>query len=157
MKHTTILLLLIFAYINFNVSVAQNSLNSAGGDATGASGSVSFSIGQIAYTTISNPLISVSQGVQQAYEVSQVSIDESFVHQILIYPNPTNDLIQISVENPVDLCYELSDEFGKVLSVGRFHLQANSLSINEYPPATYFLRIQEDSTGKSTIFKIIKF
>lgn len=157
MKHTTHLLLLFVAYINFNVSIAQNSVNAAGGDAVGAGGSLAYSVGQVTYTTISNPLISVSQGVQQAYEVSQVSLDESFVQQILVYPNPANDLIQISVENSVDLCYELSDEFGKVLCVGRFYLQANSLSIKEYPPATYFLRIQDDSIGKSTIFKIIKF
>lgn len=50
----------------YGYGIAQQSVNAAGGDATGVGGTASFSIGQIVYTTIGNNGTTVAQGVQQA-------------------------------------------------------------------------------------------
>jgi hypothetical protein len=155
MKHTKCVLLLFLCLLNTNVLISQNSVNAGGGDATGSGGSVAFSAGQVVYTSVSNSLIYVDQGVQQAYEVSQVSVDESFIHQIEIYPNPADDVIQILTGEADDLKFELVDAFGKVISSGPLGQQMNSLNLKEFAPASYVLRIQ-DGMGKNTVFKIIK-
>ena len=47
--------------------VAQTSLNGAGGDATGIGGEMSFSIGEVVYTTVSNTSYVITQGEQHPY------------------------------------------------------------------------------------------
>ena len=47
---------------------AQTSLNTAGGEAIGAGGSLSFSVGQIVYTYNADATRTVAQGVQQPFE-----------------------------------------------------------------------------------------
>jgi len=63
-------LLLIGLVANCLIStkaMAQKNTVAAGGDATGVGGTVSYSIGQINYTTVTSAGGSVSQGLQQVY------------------------------------------------------------------------------------------
>jgi len=46
---------------------AQTSVNGAGGEATGSNGQMSFSVGEIVYTTMNNSSYSIAQGIQQPY------------------------------------------------------------------------------------------
>ena len=55
---------------------AQTSVNATGGDASGSGGSVSYSVGQVVYTTNTGTSGSVAQGVQQPYEISVVTAIE---------------------------------------------------------------------------------
>ena len=48
-----------------NFAQAQESINAAGGEATGSGGQMSFSIGEIIYTTINDSKNVITQGVQQ--------------------------------------------------------------------------------------------
>jgi uncharacterized protein (TIGR02145 family) len=64
MKKTIILLSICLMQFTL---VAQTSLNGAGGDATGIGGEMSFSIGEVVYTSISNSNFTFTQGVQQPY------------------------------------------------------------------------------------------
>lgn len=50
-----------------STAIAQQATLSAGGDATGAGGSVSFSVGQVAYQHVSDVGGSVNEGVQQPF------------------------------------------------------------------------------------------
>ena len=65
-----ILLLMLLTYEN---TQAQQAIVPIGGDAIGASGQISYSIGQIAYTTYEGSTGSVSQGVQQPFEISFIT------------------------------------------------------------------------------------
>lgn len=49
---------------------AQESINNAGGEATGSGGTLSYSIGQLVFTSKTNNNYSVTDGVQQAYNSS---------------------------------------------------------------------------------------
>ena len=68
---------------------AQQAVVASGGTATG-SGTVSYSIGQVVYTTNSNSG-SVAQGVQQPYEISVltgVKDAKDITLEFVVYPNP---------------------------------------------------------------------
>jgi gliding motility-associated-like protein len=54
------------------VSLAQQSAHSAGGDGSSSTGSVAFSLGQVVYNEFSSGTGSERQGVQQRYELVQV-------------------------------------------------------------------------------------
>jgi hypothetical protein len=46
---------------------AQTTVNATGGEATGGSVQMSFSIGEVVYTTVSNTSYALTQGEQQPY------------------------------------------------------------------------------------------
>lgn len=80
---------------------AQESVNSTGGNATGDGGSANYSIGQMVYTTITGDNGSVSQGLQQAFVISQLGVDNFMgINSLVIgYPNPKADYLTLKVKN----------------------------------------------------------
>ena len=100
---------------------AQESANASGGDATGSGGTAAYSVGQVVYTTNTGASGTVSQGVQQAYEIFTVGIKETELNiSLSVFPNPTADnlTLQISDYNNEKLSYQLFDMQGKQLSNG---------------------------------------
>jgi hypothetical protein len=70
--------LLLFLLFGFLIPKAhsQSAIVVAGGDATGTGGKVSYSVGQIAFTYASGTNGSVTQGVQQPFEISNLGNDD---------------------------------------------------------------------------------
>jgi hypothetical protein len=138
---------------------AQESLNASGGDATGSGGTVAYSIGQVVYTTNTGSSGSVAQGVQHAYEIFTVSIEETTLNISLIaFPNPTSDnlTLQISDYNNEKLAYQLLDMQGKLLSNGQVTAQQTQINTASLPSATYFINVVNQENKKVQSFKIIK-
>jgi len=61
---------------------AQESVTASGGNASGAGGTVSYSVGQVVYKTNTGSNGSEAQGVQQPYEISVIiGIEEAkYIH-----------------------------------------------------------------------------
>jgi opacity protein-like surface antigen len=145
---------------SFSQISAQDAITSSGGDASGSGGSVSYSVGQITYTTNVSTSGSLTQGVQQVYEISVISGVEA-VKGInlgcLAYPNPTNDYLKLKVENynTEDLVYQLYDMNGKLLE--KTKIESNEITINmeNYTSASYLLKVTNNNKEVKT-FKIIK-
>ena len=138
---------------------AQQSSNSAGGDATGNGGSVAYSVGQIVYTTHTGSTGSVAQGVQQAYVISSVGINETELNSSLsLFPNPIVDnlTLQISDFNKEKLSYILFDTEGKLLTNGQVIAEQTQINTASLPPATYFIKVLNQENKQVESFKIIK-
>ena len=70
--------ILVFSIVNTGL-LAQEVIPTSGGTASGSGGSASYTIGQMIYTTNNGVNGSVSQGIQQPYEISVVSGIEEHV------------------------------------------------------------------------------
>jgi len=145
--------------IGMLITNAQENTVSSGANATGTGGSASYSVGQAFYITSSDASGSVAQGVQQPIEIQVVlGIEE---HEIKlhakVYPNPTTDLINLSVGNTdtASLSYQLLDYTGRVLSNGKIKNKNTTISMSRYPSAYYLLSVTQDNKTIKT-FKIIK-
>jgi hypothetical protein len=137
-------------------SYAQENSVTAGGDASGKGGSVSFSVGQVFYTTVTAVAGSVSQGVQQAYELNLPP--DTIDININIYPNPTVDNVTLKIDSYLgrNLTYQLVDMVGKLCQIGRVYGPETLVAMEYLPASTYFLKVIEN--GKVIrIFKIIKY
>ncbi len=140
------------------LSFGQTSVVTAGGSVSNNSGSVSYSIGQVAYQSVSNASGSVSQGVQQVYVISTLSLEENkFNFSLSTYPNPTTDNLNLRVANfnQEKLAYRLIDAEGKLLSQGDIQTQETNLEMRQLQVATYFVEVLHDAK-KVQSFKIIK-
>ena len=94
MKHIKIKLSVLLLGIGMTVQ-AQQATTASGGDASGSGGTAAFSVGQVVYTANTNASGTVSQGVQQAFEIFTLSIKETELNiSLKAFPNPTlNNLI----------------------------------------------------------------
>ena len=143
--------------------MAQSAIVPVGGDAQSSSGSVSYTVGQIAVQTTanSNGSISVAEGVQQPYEIQTVGVDEypQIVLDAIVYPNPTENLAQLKLngfEIPDDgLRANLFNGNGKMLQSFPVTDDLTSFQIGQYATGTYYLEVKE---GKRTLktFKVVR-
>lgn len=155
-----ILVVLLLASFRPFYLQAQVAIPVAGGDATGSGGSVSYSIGQVVYTTNSSASGSVTEGVQQPYEVFVITGNELLPFVGLsykAYPNPATDFLILSVgelENE-NLTYRLSDMNGKITGSGKVIEKETKIQMGTLKDGNYFLSVIGNNAEIKT-FKIIK-
>ncbi|MFC6096440.1 T9SS type A sorting domain-containing protein [Flavobacterium qiangtangense] len=139
---------------------AQQSANATGGKASGSGGTVSYSVGQVAYTSLAGSNGSVSQGVQQPFEISEVLSIEGAEHISLnptAYPNPAKDKLTLNLQNydGSSLALQLFDLNGKLLYNEKIMSAETVINMQDYPFGLYFLKVTSAARDIKT-FKIIK-
>ena len=139
---------------------AQESVNATGGNASGEGGSANYSVGQVVYTTHTGANGSVTQGVQQPYEISVVTaIDEakSINLSVSAYPNPTTDYLTLSIDELEisTMSYHVYDVTGKLIQSEKITGNHTTIGMNNLVPATYFVKVIQGNQEVKT-FKIIK-
>jgi hypothetical protein len=158
-KKSRPLAMLLTGMLWCGLSHAQVSSNSSGGNAIGAGGTVSYTIGQLDYTTNTGSTGNINQGVQHAYEIFTLGIVESTRNFALIaYPNPTieNLTLQISNFNNERFSYQLYDTQGKLLKSGQITSDLTEINTSSLTRATYFINVVNQENKKVQSFKIIK-
>jgi hypothetical protein len=138
---------------------AQESANASGGDATGSGGTAAYSIGQVVYATNTGNSGSVAQGVQQAYEIYVLGVQEIEMGiSLTAFPNPTNDhlTLQISDFKNEKLSYECADAQGKLVGQGQLIAAQTVINMKGLPSAIYFVHVVNEENKQVQSFKIIK-
>ena len=138
------LVFLMFWLFQINLVTAQESISSSGGDASGNGGTLSFTVGQVVYTTNSSNSGNSAQGVQHAYEIFTIGTLESTLDMgFAVYPNPTTEGVTLTVSNwqSQDLKYLVFDLSGKLLFSGEVVESITHISLHNYPSAPYLIHI----------------
>lgn len=161
MRHKKVKLCAVFLLVlGLTELTAQEAIPASGGEASGVGGSVSYSVGQLVYTTNTGTNGSIAQGVQQPYEISVVTaIEEANGINLSVsaYPNPTTDYLTLSVDNfeTSNLSYQLYDMQGKLLERKIIKGNHACIAMSNLLPATYFVKVTESNKEIKT-FKIVK-
>ncbi len=151
--------MLLLALLWVCLAQAQESVNSTGGNATGSGGTVSYSIGQVVYTTNTGSNGSVAQGVQQPYEILTVGINENEPKiSLSVFPNPIGDnlILQVNDFEHSTLNFQLCDIQGKQISKGQIIAKQTQINTASLSSATYFIHVVNQENQKIQNFKIIK-
>lgn len=161
MRHKKLnLSLLIILVLGLTGLHAQETIAIAGGDASGSGGSSSFSIGQVFCTINTGDDGSLTEGVQQPYEIT-VDIESQQGTNINLvcraYPNPAREYLVLDVEYNTDteLAYQLHDMNGNMIESKKILAKQTMIMVCFLQPATYFLRITTDQ-AMVKVFKIVK-
>lgn len=116
-----------FSYTLMSVAIlasfstnAQEATTASGGNATGSGGTVAYSVGQTFIQTPTGSSGSLSEGVQQVYEIGLVTaLDEEEVETFVltVFPNPTADHINLQLaDTPRNkMIFQLYDIKGQLL------------------------------------------
>ena len=135
---------------------AQEIPTASGGEATGPGGTSSYSIGQVFYSTFSNSNGTISQGVEQPFEIyATLGKEENSIVLMSAHPNPTDGYLILTASVFDNLSYELYDLQGRLLYNKEVTSDKTTILFENLPRATYFLNVKKKSQTIKT-FKIIK-
>ena len=128
---------------------------SAGGNILSSSGSISYTVGQINYTSIPGSFVVVYLGVQQVYDPYITSIDANT--DISIWPNPVSTTLYIDVKsiNNLGMLYQIYTIDGKLLVSKQSSDSRTAINMLYYRQGIYVLMVRY-SNKKTLKFKIIK-
>jgi hypothetical protein len=151
------LTLLFFCVLQ--LSYAQETIPSSGGNATGTGGTFSYTVGEVIHTTNTSSTGSVLQGVQQAYEIQTLSNPELLTVQLtaVTYPNPTTDYVVLKITDTalVNLQYTLFDLSGKTIVSKKITTSSTEINMINFFVGMYLLKLTKKNQPIKT-FKIIK-
>ncbi len=157
-KKINILVLLIIGLSL--LTEAQSTIASGGGNASSGGISVSYTIGQIFYSSIDSATFKVTEGVQQTYEIltaTEIKEAENIKLIMNVFPNPTKNDLTLIIENYsiYNLTCSFIDISGKQLFTEQIKNKLTQIKISNYPVSTYFLKVFDKNKEIKT-FKIIK-
>ncbi len=159
-KSIIVLIIAIFCFNNSHL-LAQESIVASGGNISGIGGSVSYTVGQVAFNVFSGINSSVIQGIQQPFEFSVVTAAENVSGINLkcrVYPNPTRNEIKLSIgsANLDNMYYRMYDTNSRLILDMKIENEETEISMQNLAPSIYFLRVIRNKLEIKT-FKIIKY
>jgi hypothetical protein len=127
--------------------LAQERPVASGGEASGTGGTVSYTIGLPDYLTYSANNGTLSQGLQQAYELLSLNVAEwNKDFKVAIYPNPVIDYLVIEIpETDPELSYHIISSEGKVVKNGRLSDIKTTVDLNAFVSEGYFIEIRKNN------------
>ena len=151
-----VLLILLFVSLYNSIS-AQKGLVSSGGDILTSSGSINYSVGQVAYQYLGNTSAVIEEGLQHPYEIYQVGIGSLYDDFISLAPNPTQDYVVLDVQEiPLaNMSYSLYTLDGKMVQAATIVDDKTVIELNTYHSSIFILRVLNNDKSIK-IFKIIK-
>lgn len=155
-KHFILFSVLVFSSTK---TQAQQNTVASGGDASGAGGNISYSLGQIDFSSSSGSGGNLSEGVQQPYVISiTTGIDHPEVQlELLVYPNPTLGNIQLFIDQPdlAEMQVELTDLQGKIIQRTIILTNTTNIEMESLNAGVYFVKVLQNNREIKT-FKVIK-
>ncbi|TRX22991.1 T9SS type A sorting domain-containing protein [Flavobacterium franklandianum] len=163
-----VIMMLLFSFKGISQTTQANAndtmetFNASGDDATGSSGSVTYSIGQVFYTYIGESVYDVAQGIQQEELSQTLDTPENSVEpkaEIVIFPNPTTDFVTVNMEG-IEFksglqSYQLYDLQGRLLKQNTIDQADTRIDLNDLSSSIYILQVYVDNKILKT-FKILK-
>lgn len=154
-------ILILFCVLMTGIGAfAQSAVIASGGEASGNSGNLSYSIGQTFCSTNAGQSVQINEGVQQPYEIYDVTDVQSAISEVIslsAFPNPTTDYLTLRIESD-DIegfncaMYDIS---GKEILQKWITSSETCFDMNPLPSATYFVRVTKQNREVKT-FKIVK-
>ncbi|MFN5736501.1 MAG: T9SS type A sorting domain-containing protein [Flavobacteriales bacterium] len=140
--------------------LAQESINSSGGEASGGGYLFSYSIGQVVSSSFGDNAVSLAQGVQQQYVEEDNGVMENFSDLGLsVFPNPFIETFTITFpgETPEAYEFQLMDANGKLIEHGRLTGKETLIKTEQLPTANYYLSLNSGERKSTVTYKLIKF
>jgi hypothetical protein len=159
MKKLTFVLFSVF--ITFFVS-AQEVLSTQGDSYSNASGSIDFTLGEVVINTETYGTKDLTQGFHQ----TNWNIDvETYApnYEAVIFPNPTENVLNIRTSTFENVMYKLYDALGKLIIQGTLSEEQTSIQVSELASGFYSLMLifEKGNEGlknfpKRKTFKLVK-
>ena len=151
--------IIILLFIVANSTQAQESVNSIGGVDAGTGGTVSFSVGQMVYTTDTKESGSLVQGIQRPYKITTTDIKKlDNTLSFKAYPNPSSDdlFLEMNAFRNEKLNYQLYDMQGKLIMTNPIEVPKTQINMRALAVGAYVIHIHDSKNQAIQTIQIIK-
>ena len=156
--------LLLFGALTLSLnSLGQDVVSTQGDSYTNASGSIDFTIGEVVINTVTDGTNDLTQGFHQTNWNFLGVEDFAPNYEAIIFPNPTEDVLNIRTSTFENVTYTLYDAQGKLVMQNILSAEQTPIQVSELAPGAYSLELifEEGSKGslsspKRKTFKLVK-
>jgi Secretion system C-terminal sorting domain len=136
-------------------SVAQEVISTQGDSYSNGSGSIDFTIGEVVINTGSDGTYDLTQGFHQT-NWNFVGVEDHVPnYEAIIFPNPTEDVLNIRTSAFENITYTLYDAQGKLVLQDVLSAEQTPIQVSQLAPGGYSLTLNNESQILKT-FKLIK-
>jgi hypothetical protein len=155
MKKTTTSIILILLCFFIKTSFGQEVVSTQGDSYSNVFGSIDFTIGEAIINTVSDGTHTLTQGFHQS-KWSVVGITEHLPdYDANVFPNPTEDILNIQASKFEEVSYLLYDVQGKLIKENKLNAGNTVLYLSEIAAGRYTLILTKNYQKLKT-FKLIK-
>ena len=155
--------LVLFSLLTTVTVSAQEVVSTQGDSYSSESANIDFTIGEVIINTGTDGTIDLTQGFHQTNWVFLGVEDFASDYEAIIFPNPTEDVINIKTSSFGNVRYTLYDAEGNLVIQDGLFAEQTPIQVNHLAPGSYVLELifQDGKNGllispKRKTFKLIK-
>jgi len=152
MKKSTIVLFSLFATLTVS---AQEVVATQGDSYSNASANIEFTIGEVVINTVTDGTNDLTQGFHQTNWNFVGLEDHAPNYEATIFPNPTEDELNIRTSLFENVTYTLYDAQGKLVLQDVLSAEQTPIQVSQLAPGTYSLTLNNETQNLKT-FKLVK-
>ena len=134
---------------------AQEVVSSQGETYSNANGSIDFTVGEVIINTGTNGTNDLTQGFHQTNWNFVGVEDFAPAYQVTIFPNPTQDVLNIKTSVFENVTYTLYDAQGKLVLQNILFAEQTPIQVSQLAPGSYSLMLKSETQIFKT-FKLVK-
>ena len=148
--------LLLFGVLTLSLnSLGQEVISTQGDSYTNASGSIDFTIGEVVINTVTDGTNDLTQGFHQTNWNFLGVEDFAPNYEAIIFPNPTEDVLNIRTSAFENVTYTLYDAQGKLVMQDKLSVEQTPIQVSQLAPGSYSITLNNETQILKT-FKLIK-
>lgn len=150
-RHT----LLLFSLLATGTVSAQEVVSTQGDSYSNATANIDFTMGEVIIATGADGTNDLTQGFHQT-NWSFVGLEDfARDYEAIIFPNPTEDVLNIRTSRFENVTYTLYDAQGKLVMQDILSTEQTPIQVSQLAPGSYFLTLNNETQNLKT-FKLIK-
>lgn len=166
MKYLTIIIAMFFGLSIQAQQLEKQVISSTGSDVSAGGYQLSQTVGESVVETFTSGSFILGQGFQQVEEEVASSItDFEMIVDYLLFPNPTNDIVNLELEmknTDANVLIELVDVQGRLIESQNIALESNAktklqFDLKKESAGLYFIKISETGKKVSKVIEVSKF
>jgi hypothetical protein len=147
---------LVFFSLLTTLSVSAQEVISTQGDSySNASANIDFTIGEVVINTGTDGTNDITQGFHQTNWNFLGVEDFAPNYEATIFPNPTEDVLNIRTGTFENVTYTLYDAQGKLVMQDMLSAKQTSIQVSQLAPGSYSLTLNNETQNLKT-FKLVK-
>jgi hypothetical protein len=152
MKRHTLVLFSLFVAISVS---AQEVVATQGESYSNASANIDFTIGEVIIATGTDGTNDITQGFHQTNWNFLGVEDHAPNYEAIIFPNPTEDVLNIRTSTFENVTYTLYDAQGKLVMQNMLSAEQTPIQVSQLAPGSYSLTLNNETQNLKT-FKLVK-
>ena len=152
MKKNTLVLFSLFATISVS---AQAVVSTQGDSYSNGIANIDFTIGEVIIDTGTDGTNDLTQGFHQTNWNFLGVENHSPNYEAIIFPNPTEDVLNIRTSMFENVTYTLYDAQGKLVMQDILSAEQTPIQVSQLAPGSYSLTLNNETQNLKT-FKLIK-